>query len=134
MVCSTKALRGWRDSAGVKAGVTVAARLAAEGYEQTSEHLERMARIALSQNGGDPVATVPVPGGAIEILASEGLDLEGANRRRAAQRAKLEAEIDRSRRKLGNEGFAAKAPAHIVEAERAKLAGLEAELEALGAE
>jgi valyl-tRNA synthetase len=134
VIGAVQALRGWRDSVGVKAGVTVAARLAAEGYEQTSEHLERMARIALSQNGGDPVATVPVPGGAIEILASEGLDLEGTNRRRAAQRAKLEAEIDRSRRKLENEGFAAKAPAHIVEAERAKLAGLEAELEALRAE
>jgi valyl-tRNA synthetase len=128
---AVQALRGWRDSAGVKAGVTVSARLVAEGYEQTSEHLERMARISFSQDGGDPVATVPVPGGAVEILPSEELDLESANRRRAAQRARLEAEIARSRRKLENEGFVAKAPAAVVEAERSKLEELQAELEAL---
>jgi valyl-tRNA synthetase len=131
VIGAVQALRGWRDSVGVKAGVTVSARLVAEGYEQTSEHLERMARISFSQDGGDPVATVPVPGGAVEILPSEELDLEGANRRRAAQRAKLEAEIERARRKLGNDGFVAKAPAAVVEAERSKLAELQAELEAL---
>jgi valyl-tRNA synthetase len=74
---------------------------------------------------------VPVPGGTVEILAGEGLDLEAAQRKREAERARLESEIERSERKLGNEGFVAKAPANVVQAERDKLARLRAEVEAL---
>ena len=45
---------------------------------------------------------------------------------------RLEAEIERAEGKLANEGFVAKAPAQVVDAERDKLARLQAELEALG--
>ncbi|MBV9416216.1 MAG: class I tRNA ligase family protein [Solirubrobacterales bacterium] len=130
---AVQALRGWRDFAGVKAAATVPARLAAEGYEETGEHVARLARLSWSAepDGADPVASVPIPGGAIEILPSDDVDLEGAQRRVAAERAKLEAEIERAERKLGNEGFVAKAPAHVVAAEREKLARLRAELDAL---
>ena len=126
-----QALRGWRDFAGVRAAATVPARLAAEGYEETGEHLARLARLAFTSDGAEPVATVPVPGGAVEILPSEDVDAEGAQRRLAARRAKLEAEIERAERKLGNEGFVAKAPPEVVEAERDKLERLRADLEAL---
>ena len=112
--------------------MTVPARLAADGYEHTGEHLERLARLALTENGAEPVASVPVPGGAVEILASEALDARGARQRRAATRAKLQAEIERSERKLENDGFVAKAPEQVVEAERHKLQRLRAELDALG--
>ena len=131
-----QALRGWRDAAGVKAGATVSARLVADGYEQTGDLLERMARLAFSSDGGEPVATVPVPGGAVEILPSDQLDLSAGSERRAARRAarraKLEADIQHSARKLRNEDFVAKAPPPVVEAERAKLAALRRELEGLG--
>jgi valyl-tRNA synthetase len=126
-----QALRGWRDFAGVRAAATVPARLAAEGYEETGEHLARLARLAFTSDGAEPVASVPVPGGAVEILPSDDVDLEGAERRLAAQRAKLESEIERAEKKLSNERFVAKAPADVVEAEREKLARLRAELEAL---
>src|SRR5205085_12067168 len=118
-----QALRGWRDFAGVKAAATVPARLAAEGYEETGEHVARLARLSLEAepDGAEPVASVPVPGGAVEILPSEGVDLDGAEPRLAARRAKLEAEIERAERKLANQGFVAKAPADVVEAERDKL-------------
>jgi valyl-tRNA synthetase len=125
------AVRGWRDQAGVKVGATLTARLAAEGYEHTAEQIGRLGRITFSENGADPVATVPVPGGAIEILGGDGLDLEAAERRRAAARVKVEAEIDRAERKLANQGFVAKAPAEVVQAERDKLERLKADLEAL---
>jgi valyl-tRNA synthetase len=128
---AVQALRGWRDFAGVKAAATVPARLAAEGYEETGEHLARLARVSFTADGGDPVATVPVPGGAIEILPSEDVDLEGAQRRLADRRAKLEAEIERAERKLANPGFTAKAPPNVVQDERDKLARLRAELESL---
>ena len=127
-----QALRGWRDAAGVKAGATVSARLVADGYEQTGDLLERMARLAFSSDGGEPVATVPVPGGAVEILPSDQLDLSAGSERRAARRAKLAADIQHSARKLKNEDFVAKAPPPVVEAERAKLAALRRELEGLG--
>jgi valyl-tRNA synthetase len=77
------------------------------------------------------VEKVLVPGGAVEILASEDLDLGAAERKRAAERAKLEDEVQRAERKLANDGFVSKAPAQVVEAEREKLRRLQAELEAL---
>jgi valyl-tRNA synthetase len=77
------------------------------------------------------VDSVPVPGGAIEILATEALDPEAAARKRAAERDRLSQEIDRAQSKLSNEGFVAKAPAHVVQAEREKLERLRTELEAL---
>jgi valyl-tRNA synthetase len=130
---AVQALRGWRDFAGVRAAATVPARLAAEGYEETGEHLARLGRVswAAEPDGAEPVASVPVPGGAIEILPSDDVDLEGAERRRAAARAKLESEIERAERKLSNQGFVAKAPADVVAAEREKLERLKAELESL---
>ncbi len=135
MIEAVQALRAWRDSAAVKAGATLSARLAADGYEQTSENLARLARLSLASPGagdGRPaVASVPIPGGTVEILAGDGLDLEAAARRHAARRAQLEADIQRSERKLANEGFVSKAPPDVVAAERDKLARLRAELEAL---
>jgi valyl-tRNA synthetase len=131
MIEAVQALRGWRDLAGVKVGAKVPARLAADGYEETAEHLERLARLSFSADGGEPVASVAVPGGAVEILASEDVDLDAAQRKLAEKRDKLQAEIERSKRKLGNDGFVAKAPAEVVQAERDKLARLRAELEAL---
>jgi valyl-tRNA synthetase len=127
------ALRAWRDVAGVKPSATVPARLAADGYEDTGEHLARLARFSFNSDGAKPVATVPVPGGTVEILESEDVDLEAAERKREAQRAKLQAEIERAERKLGNDGFVAKAPPEVVQAERDKLARLRAELANLAA-
>jgi valyl-tRNA synthetase len=128
---AVQALRGWRDHAGVKVGAVVPARLAAEGYAETAELIARLARLELSDDGGDPVASVAVPGGAIEILPSPELDLGAAARKRDAEIAKLRSEVERSESKLDNEGFVAKAPAHVVQAERDKLERLRAELHAL---
>jgi valyl-tRNA synthetase len=128
---AVRALRGWRDHAGVRPGARLTARLAADGYRETLEHVSRLARVEFTSNGGEPLEAVPVPGGTVEILAGEGLDLEAAQRKREAERARLESEIERSERKLANEGFVAKAPANVVQAERDKLARLRAEAEAL---
>jgi valyl-tRNA synthetase len=125
------ALRAWRDAAGVKVGVRVPARLAATGYEETARHVAALGRLSLSEDGAAPVDSIPVPGGAIEILSTEELDPEAAARKRAAERERLSQEIDRAQSKLSNEGFVAKAPPHVVQAERDKLERLRTELEAL---
>jgi valyl-tRNA synthetase len=130
-------IRGWRDSAGARPGKFVAARLRAVGYESTSEALARLARLELRERDEEPrveepvIASVAIPGGVLEVLGGEGLDLEAAERRRVAERAKLQSEIERVRGKLANAGFVAKAPAAVVAGEREKLARLEGELEAL---
>jgi valyl-tRNA synthetase len=84
-----------------------------------------------SPDGGEPVASVAVPGGAVAVQASSAVDMEAEARRAAERRALLEAEIGRAESKLANRGFVAKAPEHVVQAERDKLARLRAELEAL---
>jgi valyl-tRNA synthetase len=130
---AVQALRRWRNLTGVEAGATLPARLQATGYEETGEQIARLARVTLDSAATDsePVATVPIPGGSVQILSSAELDPEAAARRLAERRRKLEAEIDRAERKLANAGFVAKAPPEVVAAEREKLERLRAELEAL---
>jgi valyl-tRNA synthetase len=130
-IAATQELRGWRDRVGAAAGKVVSARLEAPGYDRTAQHVARLARVQWSSDGGDPVATVGVPGGNVAVLESEAVDVEAAAKRAAAQRARLEKEIARAEGKLANEGFVAKAPPAVVDAERAKLEGLRRELEGL---
>jgi valyl-tRNA synthetase len=124
-------LRGWRDTAGARPGMSIAGRLEASGYEGVEDSLAHLARFDFVADGGDPVAIVPIPGGAVAVLATEGLDLEAASRRTDAERARIEAEIARAAAKLANEGFVDKAPPDVVQAERDKLERLQAELESL---
>ncbi len=126
-------IRGWRDSVGARPGLIVTGRLNAKGYETTAESVARLARLDTSQpaDGAAPVASVSIPGGTLEVLSEEGLDLNAAEHRRDAERERLEAEIARVRSKLANEGFVAKAPAAVVDGERMKLTHLQAEVEAL---
>jgi valyl-tRNA synthetase len=130
-IAATQELRGWRDRVGAAAGTVVPARLEAPGYDRTAAHVARLARVEWSADGGEPVAAVGVPGGSIAVLASDAVDAEAAAKRAAAQRATLEQEIARAEGKLANEGFVGKAPAAVVEAERAKLERLRRELEGL---
>jgi valyl-tRNA synthetase len=131
LIEAVQALRGWRDSAEVRPGATLRARLEAAGYERTGAQLARQARLELSADGGPAAVSVPVPGGSVEILPSEELDLDAAARKREAAQARLRCEIERAERKLANPGFVSKAPAAVIAGEREKLERLRAELEAL---
>src|SRR3954447_1606403 len=130
-IAAVQELRGWRDRVGATPGTSIPARLEAEGYDGTAEQVARMARVEWSRDGGEPVASVAVPGGSVAVLASSAVDLEAEARRAAERRAHLETEIGRSEGKLANQGFVAKAPPHVVQAERDKLERLRAELAAL---
>jgi valyl-tRNA synthetase len=131
-IAAVQELRAWRDRVGAPPGKPLEARLEAEGYDRTADAVARLARVEWTENGTAPVATVPVPGGNVAVLASDAVDTEAEARRATAERARLESEIKRAEGKLANEGFVAKAPAPVVDAEREKLARLQAELEALG--
>jgi valyl-tRNA synthetase len=124
-------LRGWRERVEVAPGAFLPARLVAEGYDEVVDFVAERARLELQPDGGDPVATVAIPGGAVHVLAGGGFDPAAAEGRRAAKTAQLESEIARSEGKLANEGFVAKAPPEVVQAERDKLERLRKELEEL---
>ena len=130
-------VRGWRDSVNAPPGVLVRARIDATGYDSTAAIFANLARLDLGDDAGagdvgvPSVASISVPCGTVEVLSAEGLDLAATERRRAAARAKLEGEIARVEGKLANAGFVLRAPAEVVEGERAKLARLRGELEAL---
>ncbi|HEX5145783.1 MAG TPA: valine--tRNA ligase [Conexibacter sp.] len=133
-IAAVQALRGWRDGVGAPVGARIPARLEAGGYELTAAHVARLARFELAPdgNGAEPAATIAIPRGSVVVHASDAVDLGAAERKLAERRTQLEAEIARCDGKLSNAGFVAKAPPAVVEAERAKLAQLRAELEGLG--
>jgi valyl-tRNA synthetase len=133
VIDAVTALRRYRDDVSAPAAAFLPARLAASGYEDTAEHVARLARLELApvEVDGDAIASVAIPGGAVQILPSDAIDLEGAERRKAERRAVLEKEIARAEGKLSNDGFVKKAPPDVVDAEREKLARFRAELEEL---
>jgi valyl-tRNA synthetase len=126
------ALRRYRDEVGAPAGAVIPARLTAEGYDQTVEQVARLARFsfepAAEDANGDAIASVAIPGGAVQVLRSDSVDPEEAERRRAQRRATIEKEVARAESKLANEGFTSKAPPQVVEAEREKLERFREEL------
>jgi valyl-tRNA synthetase len=121
----TQRLRAWRDLAGVPAGATLPAVI--DGVEPPS-FVSRLSRFEFDGVGAEPVASV----GPVRILASEQLDAGVVAERLGKRREELRAEVERGERKLGNEGFLAKAPAEVVEEERGKLEHYRAELAELG--
>jgi valyl-tRNA synthetase len=131
LIDAVSAVRAWRASAEVKAAAVLPVRLAADGYGgHLRQQLGRLARLEFDAEG-ELAATIAIPGGTLEVVRSGELDLGAAERKRAAEAARLQAEIGRAEGKLGNDGFVAKAPPAVVQAERDKLERLRAELGAI---
>ena len=81
-----------------------------------------------SGDAGEAVAAI----GPVKVLDSAEIDAGAVAARLEKRREELRAEVERGERKLGNEGFVAKAPSEVVEEERGKLERYRAELEELG--
>jgi valyl-tRNA synthetase len=132
-VAAVTELRRYRDEAGVKPSAVLPARFAADGYDGTASQVARLARLELRDGSdGEAAAEVPVPGGAVELLATDDFDPGAIAARLAERRDKIAAEIGRLETKLANDAFVERAPAAVVQGERDKLAGYRAELERLG--
>jgi valyl-tRNA synthetase len=110
----TQRLRAWRDLVDVPVKSVLAARV--EGVEPPG-FVARLARFEFAVDGSDPVASI----GPVRVLPSEQLNAEAVAERLDKRREELRAEVDRAERKLGNEGFVAKAPSEVIEEERGKL-------------
>jgi valyl-tRNA synthetase len=120
------AIRRLRDLAGVKPALRLPA--AVDFDSSVAEHVANLARLELSSNGGDPLATIA----GVRIFATEGLDASAFQQRVEARREQLRHEVSRGEKKLANQGFVDKAPPIVVQQEREKLEAYRAELESLG--
>jgi valyl-tRNA synthetase len=68
----------------------------------------------------EDAVSVVVPGGELLMPLDDLIDYHKESERLEKEVKKLTAEIDRIDSKLGNPGFVSKAPAHLVDEERAK--------------
>jgi valyl-tRNA synthetase len=109
----------------------------AEGLLAHQDSVRQLAacRLEQAEAAGPPegrFATIPAPAGLRVLLALEGMvDLEKERARLLSKAKKAQAEAEKARKKLGNEGFVRKAPPEVVEEERSRLAEAESLLEDL---
>ena len=120
----TRRLRTWREMVEAPAASKLSGRV--EG-KRPQEFVGRLARFEFSEDGGDPIAAV----GPVKVLASAEIDAEAVAARLEKRREELRSEVARAEGKLANEKFVDRAPAELVEEERAKLERYRAELEEL---
>ena len=94
-------------------------------FAKTGAFLEKLASasevIITDKYEGDDAVTVATDAGSFYIPLAEVVDFEKERARLNQEMEKNEGEISRLEKKLSNEGFVAKAPAAVVEGERAKL-------------
>ena len=117
----TRGVRRWRDLAGVPVASVLPARVAGDAPH---ELVARLARLDVDGAEGEALASI----GPLELLANDDVDPQQVRERIEARAAELRSEVERAERKLGNDGFVAKAPAEVVEAEREKLEAYRTEL------
>lgn len=133
LIEAVTSLRRYRDEIGMPAKVALCGRLVAEGYDDDLVgQLQRLGRVDFVSGSDEAaVGSLAIPGGTVELLATEGFDPAAADKKNEARARELRDEIARLQKKLGNEQFVAKAPEAVVRGEREKLAGYERELAAL---
>ena len=94
-------------------------------FAKAAKILEKLASasevILTDKYESDDAVTVATSAGSMFIPLAEVIDFEKEKARLNAEMKKNDGEIERLEKKLSNEGFIAKAPAQVVEAERAKL-------------
>ena len=94
-------------------------------FNKTAKMLEKLASasevILTDKYESDDAVMIATDSGSLYIPLSEVIDFEKERARLALEMKKNDSEIERIEKKLSNEGFVAKAPAAVIEGERAKL-------------
>jgi valyl-tRNA synthetase len=98
-------------------------------YENTFKNAEKIllklasaSEVILTESyDSDDAVMIATEAGSVFIPLAEVIDFEKERARLTAEMKKNDGEIERIEKKLSNEGFVAKAPAAVIEGERAKL-------------
>ena len=134
VITAIKAIRARRNEMNVppsrKAKVYIATKYSDAFNESTAPFFSRLAsaseiEVAESFEGvlsADDAVQIVTDSATILLPLSDIIDTEKEIARLSAEQKRLQGEIERLAKKLSNEGFVAKAPAAVVEGERAKLA------------
>ncbi len=95
-------------------------------FTETAKIIEKLASasevILTDSYDSDDAVMVATDAGSMYIPLSEVIDFEKERARLSSEMKKNDSEIERIEKKLANEGFVAKAPAAVIDGERAKLA------------
>ena len=132
VITAIKAIRARRNEMNVppsrKAKVYIATRYADAFNEGTAVFFTRLAsasEVEIAESfdfAADDAVSIVTDSATVFLPLSDIVDTEKERARLEGEQKKLVGEIDRLEKKLGNEGFVAKAPAAVVEGEKAKLA------------
>ncbi len=140
-ITAIKAIRARRNEMNVppsrKAKVYIATKYTDSFNESTAVFFNRLASASEVEIGesfddvfsADDAVRIVTDSATVFLPLSDIVDTEKEKARLEAEQKKLCGEIDRVERKLSNEGFVAKAPAAVVEGEKAKLAKYRENLE-----
>ena len=136
---AVNALRQFRAETKVPAGQVLSAVFVGEGKDAVARYgpyvpaLRALTRTEVDLEGApeEGATVVLVPGGRLEVAAT--VDKAEEIARLEQQHAKAEAEVQRGRAKLANEGFVSRAPEAVVQKERDNLAARAAERDELAA-
>ncbi|WP_344381289.1 valine--tRNA ligase [Streptomyces thermolineatus] len=123
-------VRRFRADQGLKPGQKVPARLVLDGTALTEHEdaIRAQARLTAPEDGFTATASLPVAGATVELDLSGAIDVAAERKRLAKDLALAEKEKAQATAKLGNDGFLAKAPEHVVEKIRTRLAAAEADI------
>jgi valyl-tRNA synthetase len=100
-----------------------------EGHRDLVMLMGRLSTLTISASADRPSTAAAQVVGDIEIYLIGAVDSAKEKEKLTKQKEKLEIDIGKAESRLGNENFVSKAPAPVVEAERKKLAELQAQLE-----
>ena len=96
-----------------------------ETFRETEKILEKLASASaveiVEKYESDDAVMIATDFGSLYIPLAEVIDFEKERARLTAEMKKNDAEIERIEKKLSNEGFVSKAPAAVIDGERAKL-------------
>ena len=97
-----------------------------ETFKRAAKILEKLASasevIITDKYESDDAVMIATEAGSLYIPLAEVIDFEKERARLTAEMKKNDGEIERIEKKLANEGFVAKAPAAVIDGEKAKLA------------
>ena len=134
VIAAIRAIRARRNEMNVppsrKAKIFIATKYQSsfEGSEAFFKRLASASELAIAESfdaaalSTDDAVQIVTDSATVYLPMADLIDLEKEKARLTAELAKLDGEIERANKKLSNESFTAKAPAAVVEGERAKLA------------